>query len=288
MLAMAKMRRLERWSDEARILRRIVARGRLQAGLFRPRLIDVLVRAGEHEAAYREVNAMVAAGTSRAASGLLLEMAWHFRDAGVDDRAEELFRRALEVPRRTAPSLGPTAEDPEVVSRQAALAVAHLYAEDAERERLVELATGSDASSDDPFVLYERGTQYLTSGDLERAFDLLTEAAPGLPELEAAWYNLALVAYRLKRWEPAADAYARANQLNPERADGWFFQGLALVNLERCQEALEPLSTALRLDPERALAHYHLAECYLRLGRDQEAAPHRRAWVESRDEGEMR
>jgi tetratricopeptide (TPR) repeat protein len=284
---------LERWNDAARVLRRIMSRGPLQTRLLQQRLIEVLLQAGDDRAALREVTALAegpAAGSgeqeSPVTADVFLELAWRFRDATLDAEAEQLFRRALEMPERTAAilALEQGAAPSPLASREASLALAHLYTDGEERKELLERASGSSDSAEDPFALYELGSQQLTSGETEAAFLLLSRAAPELPELEAAWFNLALAAYRLKRWQEAADAYQRACELNSERADSWFFLGMAWVNLERCSEAVEPLETALRLDPSRSLAHYHLASCYDRLDRPDAANEHRRAYQEARDD----
>ncbi|HVS16652.1 MAG TPA: tetratricopeptide repeat protein [Thermoanaerobaculia bacterium] len=284
-------RELERWPDAARVTRRIVERGELQASLFHAQLIDLLVRAGDPQGALHELEALERdAGSSTLAGGpgaeVYVSLAWELRDAGLDEQAERLFRRALERPERTGASLlAEIVPQSTTSSSEAALAVLHLYSSAEEREQLAQRAAESAARSDDSFARYEAGTQALTSGKLEEAFDLLSRAAPELPELEAAWHNLALVAYRLKRFAAAAVAYARANALNPRRADGWFFQGLALVSLERCADAVEPLETALRLDPARSLAHYHLAHCYTELGRAEDAERHLQAYQRPQEDG---
>ncbi|HVS63831.1 MAG TPA: tetratricopeptide repeat protein [Thermoanaerobaculia bacterium] len=273
-------RQLERWPDAVRVTRRITARSELHANLFGPQLVHLLVRAGDPDGALHELQALEQrAGSSTLSGGvseaLYVSLAWELRDAGLDEQAERLFRRVLERPSSTGASLLAEVETaPGNAAEEAALAVLHLYAGDDERELLNRQAIDAAAGSEDPFELYESGTRALTSGKLEEAFALLQRAAPELPELEAAWYNLGLVAYRLDRFEAAAEAYGRANRLNPERADGWFFQGLALVSLERCADAIEPLENALRLDPARTLAHYHLGHCYHGLGRPEEGDRH--------------
>jgi tetratricopeptide (TPR) repeat protein len=284
-------RQLERWPDAVRVTRRLVARSELHASLFGPQLVRLLVRAGDPQGALRELEELERrAGSSSLAGGvdgqLYVSLAWELRDAGRDQDAERLFREALERPASIGASLlAEVSGAPEnAAAQEAALALLHLYASEEERERLARQATEAAAASADPFALYEAGTQALTSGKLEEAFALLERAAPELPDLEAAWYNLALVAYRLERFEVAAEAYGRANRLNPRRADGWFFQGLALVSLERCADAIEPLETALRLDPARTLAHYHLGHCYHRLGRAEDGDRHLEAY--QRGQGE--
>ena len=283
----------ERWSDEADAITRLADRALAIDPTWRVRQIESLVRAGRFDEAERLIDAELSGGAadeSSLAEHRFLPIAWSLRDAGRHAAAERLFRRVLENPAPRAVTMpattaterdfAPGASD---TRSQARLALAYFYADQDERASLLADQT-VPADDSDPFALYEAGTQHLTSGQFDQAFELLARAAPGLPELEAAWFNLALVAYRLERWQEAADAYEHAAGLNPTRPDAWFFRGLALVNLERCDGAVEPLLRALELDPDRELAHYHLGRCYAQLGDADAAARHRAAYARAREQ----
>lgn len=274
--------RLKRWPEVAKALRRVVDRGPLQARLFRPALIQILARLGDLQEARAQLEMLEAeAGQALPEQAVLasfyLDLAWEFRDAGHDEDAERMFRRALHRPERTAPALAALQSGPGNATQEAAQALFHFYAAGDEREELRALFSPK-TDTEDPFSLFEAATQRLTSREYEEAYELLRRAAPALGDLEAAWYNLGLAAYRIEEWEEAARAYEKSNELNPERSDSWFFRGLALVNLERFEVALLPLERALELDPTRDLAHYHLWRAYTKLGRSQDAQPHREAW----------
>jgi tetratricopeptide (TPR) repeat protein len=196
---------------------------------------------------------------------MLKDIAWSLRDAGRDAEAEQVFRRAL-------------AFDPEDPETQAVLL--HLYGNETEREAHDEAVARRWQETTDPQALLDEGTERLAAGDARGALELLRRAAPEHPNLEAAWYNLGIAAYRSKEWPTAEDAYRRAAAINPQRADSHFFRGVALVHLERWAEAVGALSRALALDPARLQAHYHLAVCHERLGDREEAARHRRLYEE--------
>ncbi|MCG8455257.1 MAG: tetratricopeptide repeat protein [Holophagales bacterium] len=189
--------------------------------------------------------------------------AWLLRDAGRDEAAERLFRWALAI----AP------ENPRLRS-----IVTHLYGSPEELRALAEVEDLRWTRESDPQDLFAEGTKRLTAGDSASALELLRRAAPGLPRLEAAWYNLGMAAYREEAWETVVEAFGKAAELAPERAQTFFFRGLALEKLDRCAEAVPDLDRAVTLDPSRAIAHYYLADCYARLGEAAKSAHHRQLY----------
>lgn len=262
----------ELWLEAAKALQRVEGEA-----WHTFRVVGLLSRAGAEKEAMKLFEELYDDGLP--AAGLALDFAWALRDGDSDTEAERFFRMAAEGD----DDLRELSERKGEAQRQAQQALLHLYAHGEEREQLrAELRSAAD--DEDPFELYERGTEMLTSGQLEPAFELLSRAAPAIADLEAAWFNLALVAYRLERWPEAAEAYGKAAEINGQRPDVWFFRGLALVNAERWSEAVPALEEALRLDPERALAHYHLSKCYAELGDAEAASRHLQSWNASREQ----
>lgn len=205
----------------------------------------------------------------RGRAGLLADAAWNLYDLGLDGEAEALFRQAMEATRHAERK------------QQLGDILLHLFGDDEDRRRFEEEAARQWAGADDPMDLFDEGTRRLTSGDAEGALELLRRAAPELPKLEAAWYNLGMAAFRSKEWETAAGAFERALELNPERKESYFFAGLALYELERWQETVERLERALALDPSRTAAHYYLSVAHARLGNAESAKTHRQLYEES-------
>ena len=200
--------------------------------------------------------------------GLLQRVAWDLRDQGQDHEAEKIFRGLL----AQAP------DDPETQAT-----VLNLYASDEERQNHARALADTWQSETDANALFDEGTQRLTAGDAAGAIDLLKRAAPELPDLEPAWYNLGMAAYRLEDWATVASAFARAAELNPARAQTFFFRGIALEKLDRCGEAVKDLARAAELDPGRALAHYYLAVCHRKLGNQAAAAAALERYEATRD-----
>ncbi len=264
---------LERWQDAADLVApRVEKDGRLRHFYVR-----VLGKLGRYDQALRQAT-ILAAGLAAAnpgetvaigldieserghvvdvvqqpgLSGLLTQLAWDLRDQGRDRQAEELFRALL-------------AQSPDSAGLQNI--VLNLYAGEEERRRHADALADAWASETDANVLFNEGTHRLTAGDAAGAIDLLRRAAAELPDLEPAWYNLGMAAYRLEDWATVADAFGRAGELNPGRAQTFFFRGIALAKLDRCGEAVGALERAAALDPGRALAHYYLAACHRKLG----------------------
>lgn len=277
--------RLERWAEALAVME---TAEELREGPMRTTYIRVLARAGYFEKARSEVDRLAgeleAAGeelptgeleitgfdpTVSGLAPLVEDLAWSFRDAGREAEAEALFRRAL--------ALRPG-------DRGLAAVLAHLYASEAERQAFADTMARQWQEVADPQALLDEGTRRLAAGDAEAALDLLARAAPHFPDLEAAWLNLGLAAYRLERWLEAEAALDRAAQLNPERAQSVFFRGLALVQVERCSEAVPALERALELEPSRYQAHYYLAGCYSNLGRPGDAERHRQLFDSKKDQ----
>lgn len=258
--------RLERWQDAARGIESLLAEPAAPAEYLRPLYVTTLARLGRYEQMLAEIERLPAAEAPLPGEPdsprveLLVDAAWALRDAGRDAEAETVFRRVL-------------AADPDHEGALAALL--HLYgsAEEIAAAR-AELAARR-AREEDPQALYEEGTDLLTAGDVVAAHPLLARAAPGLAGTsyaEAAWYNLGLAAYKLKRDDEAARAFEQASALAPTRADPYLRRGLALHRAGRCAEAIAPLARAVELQPDLAAGHYYLGECLAKNGDETGAA----------------
>ncbi len=253
---------LESWEQAADMFAELVGEEtveELKASELRGTYVRLLGKAGRLEEQERQIEIYLAENPPGPATalglGVLMQSAWDLRDSGQDAEAERLFRRVAEL-------------DSE--SKGARAVLIHLYGTEAERRELATAEARRWQEESDAQTLFDQGTDLLTSGDAAGAIELLRRAAPELPELEAAWYNLGMAAYRLEDWETTASAFEHAAALNSERAESFFFRGIALTQLGTCTEAVEALQQALALDAGRTLAHYYLALCYRKLG-DQEA-----------------
>ncbi|MCH9649322.1 MAG: tetratricopeptide repeat protein [Deltaproteobacteria bacterium] len=251
------------------------------SSLLRHRYLVALARGGSYEklkseldattakvVSTEEVSAEVNVVESRAVgvgwfADTLRTIAWSLYDRGMDGEAEAEFRRLLSI-------------YPDHKEAQAVLL--NLYASEEDRSRLAAAQAEKWQGESDPQELFDEGTQRLTTGDAAGAFELLERAAPHFPELEAAWYNLGMAAYRLEKWETVAEAFEKASALNPERPDSIYFAGIGASKLGRCQGAVALLKKALEMDAKRNQAHYYLYDCYRQLGDAAAAARHLEAY----------
>jgi tetratricopeptide (TPR) repeat protein len=271
--------RLERWESALGIVTRLESVAS-SAPILRKTRLELLARLGRFEelmAALGELepgDEVGAGGEIRAGVGMvgdsspLVDLAWYLRDGGHDAEAEALFRRALE--------LRPEDEELRAV-------VLHLYG-DAEDRSAAVAAREEALAAADADTLYREGTALLAAGDAQGALALLARAAPDLEGstlAEAAWFNLGLAAYKLERWEVAAEALRNAIELNPGRAGSHYHRGLALYQLERYPEAAASFRRTLSLDPARHDVYYWLSHSLAAIGDDDAAAEAMRRYREA-------
>jgi tetratricopeptide (TPR) repeat protein len=260
---------LERWEDAARLLaprtESDAAKGSAVRGVaYRWAYVHALSKLGRYRELSEEIEKLKRSiegdeGLELVPDsylGLLESAAWNLRDRGQDAEAEKLFRQAAEL----AP------DDPGLQK-----VLLHLYGTEEERRRQAAEVAERWQEESDPHTLFEEGTQRLTAGDATSALELLRRAAPGLPKLEAAWYNLGLAAYRLEEWATVDEALTHAAELRPDRAQTHLYRAIALEKLERYGEAVPVFERTLELDPDNALVHYHLYFCHQKLGNLEQA-----------------
>jgi tetratricopeptide (TPR) repeat protein len=265
---------LERLADAASGIEKILT-DLDPAAAFHARIvyIDVLARLGRIDDLSREIDGLMQNEVMRKvlahgfAPELLLDTAWTLRDEGKDSDAEAMFRRVLALDPKNEP---------------AHKAMLHLYADEAERKVHRQALEAMRTTSDDPDAWTREAVTLLTSGDAAGATVLLERAAAVRPDSELVWYNLGLAALRLKSWDVAERACARALEINPDRAATHLNHAVALEALDRCPEVIAKLDAALVRWPDLHDAHAYLYRCHSRLGHADAAAEHLRLHEQSR------
>ncbi len=254
-------RRLGNWVSVVTMLEALAVEDPEMAGLARLGLVEAYAKADRPEKALATVDRLLAddariPGSKDWVADALLRTAWALWDGGRRDQARTALERVIDV-------------DPE---NEVAVAALELLFGNAEARRTHAVrAQQLRADSDDAEALLDEGTQRLAVGDAEGAIGLLERAAEGLPDNDVAWYNLGLAAIRLERWNVAADALSRADELKPGDPGLAMNLGTALARAGRCESALGVLGALVETHPERFQAHYWRWWCFKSAG-DLEAA----------------
>jgi tetratricopeptide (TPR) repeat protein len=92
------------------------------------------------------------------------------------------------------------------------------------------------------------------------------------PEQVQAAYDESVEALRAQDYRAAAEAAARAVELDPKRIDAWMNLGIANSRQENWTEAIEAYEHAIDLDPRQKKTLNNLANVYFRQGRYEDAA----------------
>lgn len=98
-------------------------------------------------------------------------------------------------------------------------------------------------------IMFQRGVQYITSGNYEEAlksFDAASEAAPDSPEV---WNNKAFVLFHLGRYEEVVRCCDKAIKLNPGYSDPWDIKARTLGKLGRYKESIDAIKKFIKVAP---------------------------------------
>jgi len=251
---------LERWEDALALIERHLGDPELGPTL-RPFYLELLARTGRREEMLKELGRMRSPAYSTLLSSigylqLMKRAAWSLYDSGEREEVERIWRLILE-------------QDPDDL--EARQVVAHLFSSQEERaahlaevDRELAEVVGTDE-------LLDLGTEFLAAGDDGRAYELLARIPSGYRS-EAAWFNLALAALHLERWEEAAEGFREAISRNPERPQSHHHLATALQALDRCAEAVPAFERGLELEPDRLSSWYWLAKCHEAAGNAGAAA----------------
>jgi len=180
------------------------------------------------------------------------------REAGRLDRAEEAYRRVLELDPGSAPAFNN-------------LGNLHVQkgdleaAEQAYKKSLEILPSYVEA-------LVNLGTLYSRQNRMGEALDLYQEALPLSVHREEIYNNLGTTYLRLERFVEAERALRQALELNPEQPGILFNLGGALEGQGREEEAISAYERSIGVDPTYPRSYFNLGRLYARKGRLEEAA----------------
>jgi len=125
--------------------------------------------------------------------------------------------------------------------------------------------------STDSETLFNRGEQYLRSGNYSDAIKEFEQAIKLKPEWAEAYFKLGLAHSKVPimdkdrpaHTKAAVNAFQAAVRLKPTWAEPYNELGLKLLELGKYDDAIGPFKEAIRLQPEFAEAHKNLAIVHL-------------------------
>lgn len=112
----------------------------------------------------------------------------------------------------------------------------------------------------------------IQAGQPDRAVAALTRAAAEDPGRTEAWFELGLLAHRLRRDRLALTAFRAVTCLHPGAAAAWCNLGSMLVDADAHAQAAPRLRRALALQPGLINAQHLLGRTNRRLGQDRQGA----------------
>jgi Tfp pilus assembly protein PilF/4-amino-4-deoxy-L-arabinose transferase-like glycosyltransferase len=166
-------------------------------------------------------------------------------------RAEEMFRRSLEIDADFAPA------------RQG---LARLYQQ---QGRQGEALAAGLAQPVDPAL--QRAMALYGQGEYEQALEAFAQVLEREGERPELYNNVGLCQYKLRRFAQAEASLGRALALAPDYARAQYNLGMVFLAQEEFARAEAALARVLELEEGHAQARYKLGELYARLGRPKEA-----------------
>jgi len=115
------------------------------------------------------------------------------------------------------------------------------------------------------------GTAYAVLGQNDRAIEHLQAVAKYDPDDDYGYSMLGWLAFLQGKWEDAAEAYRRADEIEPFNAKINYHRGMALAQLGRSAEAKEDFRRVLIIDPKHAGACHSLSQVLRQQGDPTEA-----------------
>ncbi|CAO3377401.1 glycosyltransferase [Azospirillum argentinense] len=116
------------------------------------------------------------------------------------------------------------------------------------------------------------GREAVRAGRLDQGVAALTRAVVTDPGRTEAWFELGLLANRLRRDRLALTAFRVVTNLHPAAAAAWCNLGSMLLETDAPAEAAPRLRRALALQPGLTNAQYLLGRANRRLGQDRQGA----------------
>ena len=109
---------------------------------------------------------------------------------------------------------------------------------------------------------FQRGEDYATQGDYEKAIGQYDQAILLDRQYAFAYYHRGIAYAALRQYERAIRDFDEAIRLDPQEADAYHKRGVEYGTLGQYKRAIEDLDEVIRLDPQNAIAYYHRGIAY--------------------------
>lgn len=127
---------------------------------------------------------------------------------------------------------------------------------------------------------FEEALEFEDRGRPAEAVAAYREAIRLEPDDPVLHFNLGNALFACKEVAAAAEHFRQAVERDSCYVEGWNNLGNVLDILEDYEAAIDAYERALQLVPTYADAHYNVAETLVKLGRDNDAARHLRAYLQ--------
>jgi superkiller protein 3 len=170
------------------------------------------------------------------------------KELGQSSRAEETFRKALEI-------------QPDYANAFYNLGLLYLEEESySEAQAVFEAAVASDPEFEEAW--YNLGIVYGTRGSAYQAIEAYESALRLQPAMTKARLNLAVQYRKTDQIEKAVEQYKLLLSINPSYASAWYNLALAQKELGRIEEAATSYRRAIELEPQETKYYQNLAILY--------------------------
>lgn len=203
-------------------------------------------------------------------------------DTGNDQRAAELFSKAIEVDAEYAEAyiyrartynglhkyeqaLADTSYAIQLNPNHYLAYYARGYAYHGLKEYQRAISNSNKAISLNPLYVdayNNRGIAYQELKQYQQAITDFTQAIKLNPSYAKAYTNRGIAYYELKQYQQAIAEYTQAIKLNPADADGYYNRGLTYNKLQQYQQAIADYTQAISLNPSDAQAYNSRGNAY--------------------------
>lgn len=122
--------------------------------------------------------------------------------------------------------------------------------------------TEINQTSESDIQKYREAINYISTGELEKAYTILLDFSEQHPQLAGPWANLALISIKQNKIPEAESLLNKALQRNPKMPQAHNLMGFIEKQKGNIIKAKEHYEQAVEYKDDYAIAHYNLALLY--------------------------